>query len=351
MKKIVTIIGARPQFIKMALVSKALKDRSVKEVIIHTGQHYSKNMSGIFFRELKIRKPDYDLGVGSGSHAAQLARMLIGIEGVLKKERPDIVMIYGDTNSTLAGALAAAKLNIRIAHVEAGLRSNNFDIPEEVNRVMVDSVSSIFLCPTRDGVDNLKKEGKVRGVYLVGDVMYDSVKKCMDKIKSSRYESRYALCTIHRAENTDDARSLKNIFKALGKIRENIIMPLHPRTAKYIKKYRVTIAPNIKVIDPVCYSEMLSLEKGASVIITDSGGVQKESLILGIPCVTLRNETEWVETVKSGVNRIVGTDPRKIVSAVSAMRRSKKRVSPERFYGDGRAHERIADIIKKELRA
>jgi len=349
MKKIVTVIGARPQFIKMALVSKELKRKGVSEVVVHTGQHYDKNMSDIFFSELKIPKPRYNLAVGPGLRSEQIARMLSGMERILKKERPGMVLVYGDTNSTLAGALAASKLNIKIAHVEAGLRSFNLNMPEEVNRTATDSISDIFFCPTKTSVYNLKREGKSDGVYLVGDVMYDSIKKYAGALEKAFRPGGYILCTVHRAENTDDRKNLKRIFKALSAIKRDIILPLHPRTSKYLKLYGIKPRANIKLIAPVSYVRMLELERGASVIITDSGGVQKEALIFGVPCVTLREETEWVETVENGVNFIVGTDPKKIVRMTKKALGSRKKVSPERFYGDGSAYKRIAHIIKTNV--
>ena len=350
MKKIVTIIGTRPQFIKMALVSKALKSQSIKETILHTGQHYNRNMSDIFFTELKIPKPDYNLGAGSGPHAAQLAKMLIGIDKILKKERPDIVMVYGDTNSTLAGAIAAAKFNTKIAHVEAGLRSFDMTMPEEVNRIITDAVTNIFLCPTTTAIANLRREGKTENVHLVGDVMYDSIKLFFPRVDTALRGDNYILCTIHRAENTDDPANLKSIFKALGIINQKIILPLHPRTEGHIKKYRIAVPVNVEIVKPVGYHQMLILERNACLILTDSGGVQKEAIILGVPCVTLRRVTEWVETVKSGANILAGPDTRKIVSAVKSFSGWRRRINPRKLYGNGRAHEKIAAILEKELK-
>ncbi|MFH1593981.1 MAG: UDP-N-acetylglucosamine 2-epimerase (non-hydrolyzing) [Candidatus Omnitrophota bacterium] len=350
MKKIVTIIGARPQFIKMALVSRALKSQHIKEVVIHTGQHYDRNMSDVFFSELNIRRPDYELGAGCGSHAKQTAKMLIGVEDVLLKEKPDMVLVYGDTNSTLAGALAASKLNIGIAHVEAGLRSFNSSMPEEINRVVTDSISGVLFCPTRVAVDNLRREGRTRGVHLVGDVMYDSLKKFSSLIKKKGESEKYILCTIHRAENTDNLKNIKNIFKALGMLKKCVILPIHPRTSKCIKRYNIRIAGNIKVTKAVSYSKMLDLEKNAEVIVTDSGGVQKEAFIFNTPCVTIRNETEWLETVKAGLNCVTGVNVKKIVMAVKKMSKLRKIMDPERFYGDGLAHERIAKILANKMK-
>ena len=346
--KIATVIGARPQFIKMALVSKALKKEGVAEVIIHTGQHYDSGMSGIFFKELKIPKPKYNLGVGSLPRKMQIAKMAGRIRPILAGERPELVLVYGDTNSTLAGAIAASQAGIPIAHVEAGLRSFNRRMPEELNRVATDRLTSVFFCPTKTAVANLKREGHRRGICLVGDVMYDLLKG----IRVSGYQGirgRYALCTIHRAENTDLPKRLKNIFRALGLIDKKIILPLHPRTEKRMKEYGIRPPENVKIKKPVGYKTMLGLQKGADIIITDSGGVQKEALILGIPCVTLRNETEWVETVKSGMNFMAGADPGKITTAVKKMPKAGKIPDPGKFYGDGNAHKRIAAIIKKRI--
>ncbi len=351
MKKIATVIGARPQFVKMALVSRELRSRNIKEVVIHTGQHYDKCMSGIFFKELKIPRPDYNLGVGSARHGEQTAGMLAGIEKILVKDKPDIVLVYGDTNSTLAGALAAAKLNIAVAHIEAGLRSYNKRMPEEINRIVADGVSSLFFCPTKTAVGNLKKEGKTNGVYLVGDVMYDSIKKyrrIIDKAGLTAAGRGRILCTIHRAENTDDPANLRQIFAGLAKLGKEVLIPLHPRTAGCLKKYGIKVSGNIKLIGPVGYIEMLKLEKDAPVIITDSGGVQKEAFIFGVPCVTLRNETEWVETVDKGMNALVGASGERLVKAVRDIYKGpRKHADPESVYGNGTAHKKIADILEK----
>ncbi len=351
MKKIVTVIGARPQFIKMALVSKALRKRRIKEVVVHTGQHYDREMSKLFFDELGIRRPDYNLGVGSGPRGAQITGMLTGIEKALLEAKPAMVLVYGDTNSTLAGALAAVKADIKIAHVEAGLRSYNRCMPEEINRVITDKVSGALFCPTNIAVKNLKKEGISKGVFLVGDVMYDLLKTVINKIDKPSFGRPYILCTVHRAENTDSRGNMKEIFKALRGAGARVILPIHPRTSGCIKKYDITIPANVTIIKPVGYKEMLGLEKWAEVVITDSGGVQKEAFILGAPCVTIRNETEWTETVDSGMNKVAGQSSEKIISAIRACGRIRSAVGPEKFYGDGRAHQRIADILNKELKA
>ena len=324
--KIATIIGARPQFIKAAMVNKAVQKHNMEskcpaitEIIVHTGQHYDDNMSAVFFRELNIPEPDLNLGIGSGPHGQQTGQMLIRIEEVLLSEKPDLVIVYGDTNSTLAGALAAAKLKIPIAHVEAGLRSFNREMPEEYNRVLTDHCSDLLFCPTQTAVQNLKHEGISKGVYLVGDVMCDSV---LHNLKLAEKNScilekldlkpkKYALATIHRAENTDEPKKLKSIFYALDKIAQNgwhVIVPLHPRTQKKLNNSETYQLNDLVLIEPLSYLDMLLLEKQAKVILTDSGGVQKEAYWFEVPCVTLRNETEWVETVETSWNYLAGTD-------------------------------------------
>jgi UDP-N-acetylglucosamine 2-epimerase len=325
--KILTVVGARPQFIKLAPLSKILRENGINEIIVHTGQHYDENMNDLFFKELEIPEPDYNLGIGSGNHGEQTGRMLIEIEKIMLKEKPDLVIVYGDTNSTLAGALAASKLHIKLAHVEAGLRSFNKRMPEEINRVLTDHVSDILFCPTQTAVENLKNEGITNGVYLVGDVMFDALlhfSKISD-MKSNILErlnikpKEYCLATIHRAENTDNYERLKNILTAFSKLDEIVVFPIHPRTRKMINYYGLDGLldnDNVKVIDPVGYLDMLKLEKNAKAILTDSGGVQKEAFWLKVPCITLRDETEWIETINLGWNRLVGSNVEKIVEAV-----------------------------------
>jgi UDP-N-acetylglucosamine 2-epimerase len=326
--RIATIVGARPQFIKSVLVSRELR-KVATEVVVHTGQHYDANMSEVFFEELNIPKADYNLGIGSGPHGEQTGNMLRRIETVLIKERPDAVLVYGDTNSTLAGALAAAKLHIPVAHVEAGLRSYNRRMPEEVNRIVTDHLSTLLFAPTSTAVKNLRREGIKKGVHLVGDVMYDAV---LQHIQVAEAKSRilrclairskaYVLATVHRAENTDDAHVLRNIVEAFCKIslNEPLIWPVHPRTRKVLARLAMRIPgrTQLRLIEPVSYLEMLKLEKNARVILTDSGGVQKEAKWFQVPCVTLREETEWVETVEAGWNTVVGTDREAIVKAAA----------------------------------
>ncbi len=345
--KILSIVGARPQFIKLMPISRELsRKKEIKHIVVHTGQHYDYLMSKVFFDELEIPEPDYNLGVGSGTHGFQTGEMIKGIEKVIIEEKPDICLVYGDTNSTLAGALAAVKLHIPVAHVEAGLRSFKKNMPEEINRILTDRISDILFCPTETAVKNLKKEGITQGVFLVGDVMYDalliSIKTAEKKWKNRRFErtndlrtndlmfdirsKKYALATIHRAENTDDPERLKKIFTSLNKIADSIldavVVPLHPRTQKAISKIGVKISRRVQIIPPLSYLDMLIFEKNAAIILTDSGGVQKEAYFMGVPCVTLRDETEWVELVKEGWNKIAGTNPEKIVEAVKGFLRS-----------------------------
>jgi UDP-GlcNAc3NAcA epimerase len=348
--KIASIVGARPQFIKAAPLSLALRQAGYTEILVHTGQHYDTQMSDVFFEEMGIARPDYFLDVGSGSHGEQTGRMLAAVERTLLKEQPECVIVYGDTNTTLAAALAACKLGVRLAHVEAGLRSYNRTMPEEHNRVLTDHCSDLLFCPTQTAVDNLAREGIGRGVHLVGDVMYDSVLHFGARAKErSRVlnslgirPGAYLLATVHRAYNTDEPAVLDGLLRALDAIGEPVIFPLHPRT-------RARLAPNqlahrhVRLIDPVGYLDMLALEQSARIILTDSGGVQKEAFFFEVPCVTLRPETEWVETVASGWNVVAGSDPAAIVSAARAASRPAKK--PPRVFGDGRASHRIAELL------
>ena len=347
--KIVTIVGARPQFVKAAMVSRSLRP-AAQEILVHTGQHYDENMSDVFFRELEIPAPDYHLGVGSGSHGGQTGEMLKTIEAVLLRESPDCVLVYGDTNSTLAGAIAAAKLQIPVAHVEAGLRSFNRRMPEEVNRVVTDHLASWLFAPTETAVFNLEQEGISTGVCQVGDVMYDAVLHYRERAWAhSRilklYELRageYVLATLHRAGNTDDPERLKKIMKALAEVSRTVpvVFPVHPRTRRVLNGFAG--GESLLMIEPISYFDMLRLAAGARCIVTDSGGLQKEAFFLHVPCVTPRDETEWVETVESGWNTLTGADPGKIVEAVFAA----KPGNPEELpYGRGNAAERIVDVL------
>jgi UDP-N-acetylglucosamine 2-epimerase len=357
--KIATVLGARPQFIKAAPVSRAFQkcqadcpNRPIREIIIHTGQHYDEDMSDIFFRELAIPAPHYHLSVASGQHGWQTGQMMMRVEDVLLREKPDVVLVYGDTNSTLAGALAAAKLNIPLAHVEAGLRSFNRRMPEEVNRVVVDHISSLLLCPSQTAVDNLATEGITSGVHLIGDVMADALSiyseradACSDiHARLGLTRGAYLLATIHRAENTDDPERLRSIMSAFSKAEEPIVLPLHPRTKKVIEALNMNLPGQIRVVKPVGYLDMVALEKSARVILTDSGGIQKEAYWLGVPCVTLRDETEWVETIEFGWNRLVGADTEEIVRAVLSITKPERH--PE-LYGGGHAAESIVGLLSE----
>ncbi|KYH30146.1 MULTISPECIES: non-hydrolyzing UDP-N-acetylglucosamine 2-epimerase [Clostridium] len=349
--KIVTVIGARPQFIKAAAVSRKIRKNN-KEIIIHTGQHYDDNMSKIFFEELNIPYPDYNLNVGSGGHGAQTGRMLEKIEEIIIKEKPDCLLTYGDTNSTIAGALAASKLLVPVAHVEAGLRSFNMAMPEEQNRILTDHISKYLFAPTETAVKNLYKEGIDKNVFNVGDVMFDAIlhfRKIAEEKSNILYKigvnkKEYILATIHRAENTNDINRLKNIVEALNESKELIILPLHPRTRKYMQDYNLIFEENVKVIDPVGYLDMVMLESNSKKIVSDSGGVQKEAFFLDVPCITLRDETEWVETVENGWNVLVGADKNKIKDAIITFIPDKEKVNS---FGDGRASDKIVEILEK----
>lgn len=344
--KIMSVVGARPQFIKAAPVSRVLR-RKHAEVLVHTGQHYDDNMSDVFFRELDIPEPDINLGVGSGPHGAQTGGMMAGLEKVALEVKPDWVLVYGDTNSTLAAALVAAKLHIPLAHVEAGLRSFDRRMPEEINRVLADHVSDLLLCPTEGAVRNLTREGIERGVHLVGDVMYDAFLFNLDAArkrdgvvkKLGLAPGSFALATVHRAENTDDAERLRSILHGIDRSGLEVVLPLHPRT-----RARLEAPPpaHVRVLDPVGYLDMLALEEAAAVIVTDSGGVQKEAYFLGKPCVTLRDSTEWTETVEAGWNVLAGCDPDHIAEAMRTFRPDGER--PELF-GDGHAAEKISKLL------
>jgi len=352
--KIATILGARPQFIKASMVSRAIaKHDSLTETIIHTGQHFDDNMSRIFFDEMKIPQPDYNLDIHSLSHGAMTGRQLEEIEKVLIKEKPDFVLVYGDTNSTLAGALAASKLHIPIAHVEAGLRSFNMRMPEEVNRIVSDLISNLLFCPTVTAVDNLNNEGITEGVHNVGDVMYDAALHFSQvaENKSNILEhldiepKQYILATVHRQENTDDPIRLTNIFSAFAESQLPIVIPMHPRTKKKLAENNISLNGYIKPIDPVGYLDMVALEKNAHIIATDSGGIQKEAFFQQVPCITLRDETEWVETIEMGWNQIVGADRNLIINAYNMLIKEDNPINQAHPYGDGSAAEKILDII------
>lgn len=344
-----SIVGARPQFIKAAPVSRELRKCHV-EVLVHTGQHYDYELSQVFFEELGIPRPDYNLGIGSAGHGRQTGEMLARVEEVLLKEKPDWVLVYGDTNSTLAGALAAAKLRIPVGHVEAGLRSFNREMPEEINRVLTDHMSDLLFCPTETAVKNLAQEGMCQGVYNTGDVMYDAV---LHNTEVAEHRSgvleqlelaprSYLLATIHRPSNTDNKFRLVGILTAFERVGELVVFPAHPRTQKAIDALGISLNYRVRMIQPVSYLDMLVLERNARLILTDSGGVQKEAYSFGVPCVTLRDETEWVETVEAGWNVLVGADPDRIEGAVKGFRPKGERPA---IFGDGRASQRIATIL------
>lgn len=350
------MVGARPNFIKLSPVSKEIR-KEFDEVIIHTGQHYNYEMDKIFFDELGIPEPDYHLGVGSGTHGYQTGEMLKMIEEVLMREKPDLVLVFGDTNSTLAGALAAVKIHIKVAHVEAGLRSYDKSIPEEINRVLVDQCSDILFCPTQTAVDNLGAEKILGDVSLSGDVMVDIQKDCLkiaergSKVMNdlSLKPKSYYLATVHRPWNTDYPSVLREIAEAFIDI-ENIVFPCHPRTEKYLKQYGLydDLSEKIKIMKPVGYLDMLMLEKNAIKIITDSGGVQKEAYILGIPCITLRKSgrIEWVETVEDGWNKLAGSRKEDIIAAVREFNPTNKQ---RQVFGSGDASKRIAGEIEEMM--
>jgi len=347
---VLSIVGARPQFMKVSPVAAALSAAGHTHRLLHTGQHYDDNMSAIFFRELGLPAADVDLGIGSGSHGAQTGAMLAAIEAALVESRPDWVVVYGDTNSTLAGALAAVKLQIRVAHVEAGLRSFNRQMPEEINRVVADHVSDGLFCPSDAAVGHLRAEGVTRGVHMVGDVMADAL---MPLATRAREQSRildslvlapssYALATLHRAENTDDAQRLTQIVAAINQLGQPVVLPLHPRTRKQLADAQLSFSGHVTVIEPVGYLDMLQLTQQARIILTDSGGLQKEAYWLGVPCVTLRDETEWVETVAAGWNVLAGADRSRILDAVAQLAPPASRPP---LYGDGRAAQRITEVL------
>lgn len=351
--KVVTIMGARPQFVKAAMVSRALRVAgSIREVLVHTGQHFDANMSDVFFNELEISLPAYNLGIGGGRHGENTGRMIEAIEKVLLDENPDWVLVFGDTDSTLAAAIVAAKLLIPLVHVEAGLRSFNRAMPEEINRILTDHCSALLIAPSETAVANLKQEG-IAGphVQLVGDVMYDAALHFARRAneRTSILEilgltrGSYVLCTAHRKENVDHAEKLAGIFSGLSSSRRSVILPLHPRTRGSLTAFGINIPDNVRIIDPVGYLDMIVLESNAAVIVTDSGGIQKEAFFHGVPCVTLREETEWVELVEAGVNQLVGTDPGAIASALDAP--CDRALFDVDLYGAGMAAERIAQLL------
>ncbi|WP_303673635.1 non-hydrolyzing UDP-N-acetylglucosamine 2-epimerase [Vampirovibrio chlorellavorus] len=353
MKKILTVIGARPQFIKAAPVSLALQEVGLEEVLVHTGQHYDANMSAIFFEQLGLKPPNYHLGIGSGSHGYQTGEALIQLEPILETVAPDVVLVYGDTNATLAGALAAAKLHIPVAHVEAGLRSFNRRMPEEINRVMTDHLAQWLFAPTQTAVNNLANEGIRQGVYLSGDVMMDAIALYLEVARAqfpTLLESlgvkaqSYILLTMHRAETTARPEQALAVLQSLDTLNMDIVFPVHPRLRPLLKS---TEFRHIHCIDPLSYFEMLLMEESAYCVVTDSGGVQKEAAFFGVPCVTLRPETEWVETVEAGWNQLVDLFPDRMLAAIQSLQTPE--TSMAQYYGKGTARHLIAQSLKQAL--
>lgn len=353
--KILTVIGARPQFIKAATVSRKLKEKNVHEVIIHTGQHHDPNMSQVFFDEMDIPMPDYNLGIHGLSHGAMTGQMMVGIEDIAVREKPDVLLVYGDTNSTMAGALAAAKLHIPVAHVEAGLRSFNMAMPEEINRIVTDRVSKYLFCPTANAYQHLMTEGfgsSSSTVVVSGDVMYDSVLYYRRKIGSHANVIQasglagkdFVLATLHRAENTNDAVRLAAICSALNEIHNSlsIVLPIHPRTRLYLREHKIDLG--VLLIDPVGYFDMLALLDACKLVMTDSGGLQKESYFFGKFCITLRDETEWTELVSAGANALAGASPEKI-RRLFHENLGKPVDKDAALYGDGNAAGKIVDVL------
>lgn len=353
--KIVTVIGARPQFIKAAMVSKHLRKHH-EEYLVHTGQHFDYNMSRVFFEEMGLPKPNINLEIREVKNTLQVAKMMMKLTSVYEKQKPDLILVYGDTNSTLAGALSARQHNIPVAHIEAGLRSHDLTMPEEQNRILTDRISEVLFCPTDAAVNELKKEGITDGVEKVGDVMHDAAlyfkekaTKTFDLEKIGVEKKKYILLTLHRAANVDNPKKLQTILNAISKSKHPVVFPIHPRTKKNIEKFglgNIINKTNGKIIsiNPASYLEMLALEQHALKIVTDSGGVQKEAYFFKIPCITLRPVTEWVETVKSGWNILVGSDPDKISDAISNFSPT---TEPKNYYGDGRSGEKIVSIISR----
>jgi UDP-N-acetylglucosamine 2-epimerase len=352
MKRVLTVVGARPQFVKAAPLVAALEKR-FDHTLLHTGQHFDDAMSGAFFRELGIPKPRIHLGLSGGSHGAMTGSMLAAIEKSLVRVRPDIVLVLGDTNSTLAGALAAAKLHIPVAHIEAGLRSFDMRMPEEVNRRLTDHMSSLLFCPTRLAARNLAQEGIREGVHIVGDVMTDVLRKMKKPARAALHAldlpRDYYFATVHRQENTDDRLRLSGILDGLGRLPYPVVLPLHPRTAARLKAFKLKTPPNVRTMGPVSYTQSLGLSLGSRAVLTDSGGLQKEAFLLAKPCVTLRDTTEWMETLSGGANRLVGAKAATIELAIRAIEKNPPKVKPGQVYGDGRTAERIAREIGRYL--
>jgi UDP-N-acetylglucosamine 2-epimerase len=351
--KVLDVVGARPQFIKAAAVCRALRARAgVTDFLVHTGQHYDPEMSDVFFSQLGLPSPNRYLGVGSGTHAGMTAAMMIALETLALSEKPDLVLVYGDTNTTLAGALVAAKLQIPLGHVEAGLRSYNRAMPEEINRVVADHLSQVLFCPTQTAVNNLAREGMSRGVFMTGDVMNDVLQLSLAHKNDAALSDAgvspggYYLMTLHRAGNTDDAARLEAIVRAVGKLDLPVMFPVHPRTRKAMERAGIKPDERVRAVKPVGYFDFLALQSEARAILTDSGGVQKEAYMLGVPCVTLRAETEWPETVEAGWNVLVDADADAIIAGAE---RTPPAERPP-LYGDGHAADRIAGLCEDAVR-
>jgi len=354
--KILTVIGARPQFVKAAALSREIAANypNIEEIIVHTGQHFDKNMSDIFFDEMEIPKPKYNLDINSVGHGAMTGRMLEGIEKILLEEKPTILLVYGDTNSTIAGALAAKKLHIKVAHVEAGLRSFNMEMPEEINRILTDRISDYLFCPTQTAIDNLNLEGYKNidcKIVKSGDVMQDAAnfyaQKSVEKstIVKTLQSKKYILATLHRAENTDDPIRLKNLVESMNEIHKNIcpiVIPIHPRTIGKLKENNLNLT--VETIDPVGYFDMIELIKNSEMVMTDSGGLQKEAFFFKKNCVTLRDQTEWVELIENNVNILAGADKNKIVTSVQSMLKQTSNFDID-LYGNGKACKNILDFL------
>jgi UDP-N-acetylglucosamine 2-epimerase len=357
--QILTIVGARPQFIKASTISRRLNDPQffgLSESILHTGQHYDDEMSGAFFRELGIPEPCWNLGVAKGSHGEQVGRMLVGLEKVLAKARPDLILVYGDTNSTLAGALVAAKAAIPLAHVEAGLRSFRRGMPEEVNRVVTDRLSDFLFCPTVQSIKNLEAESRAANAYLVGDVMFDAFLRIRSAGNDGVLERhgvqprRFVLATIHRAESTDNPERLAALFGGLGEASKSfpVLLPLHPRTTKYLAEWGIEPAPGIRIVDPLPHGDLIALVSEAAAVATDSGGLQKEAYFASVPCVTLRDETEWLETLSEGWNVLAELTKDGVAGAVLAATARPRETVPPQIFGDGDAAGKILSILARQ---
>ena len=350
--KIISVVGTRPEFIQAAPVSWALREDH-QEVLVHTGQHYDPPLSEAFFRELDIPAPNYNLAVGSGSHNQQTGRIMIRLEEVLREERADLILVHGDTNSTLGGALAASKLGIAVAHIEAGERSFNRRMPEEINRLVADRLANIHFCASQNALDHLAAEGITDSAYWVGDVMLDAITyyrpiaRRRSKILShlGLEPAGYCLVTVHRASNTDDPRRLDRIVRNLNRVDEKIVFPIHPRTSRAVSSLGIQFGDHVQIIEPVGYLDMIQLEENARLIATDSGGVQREAYFLGVPCLTLRDETEWVETVETGWNKVVGADEDQTLTEWESFSPPDEHPA---ILGDGKASERIARILGGE---